>query len=257
VLDRAVEYQKMAQSEASMWWYRALHGLVVGALEASFGGRRDIAVLDVGCGTGGLLMALARAGYTSLRGFDLSEHAVRASCERGLRVERVDAKDAGITAGPESVDAIVLNDVIYFLPVESWPAILSTYRAALRPGGILIINAPALEAFRGLHDVAVGIGQRLRRGDLRRLFDPADFQVRSQRYWPFLLSPLIYATRLKQRLELALRSDVPVESDVSLPAPWLNALLYGVTRLEMGLPFAPWWGSSLFAVLARRPRPVT
>lgn len=238
-----------------MWWYRALHGLVVDALEASFGGRRDIAVLDVGCGTGGLLMALARAGYTSLRGFDLSEHAVRASCERGLHVERVDAKDAGSAAGPESVDAIVLNDVMYFLPVEAWPAILSTYRTALRPGGILIINAPALEAFRGLHDVAVGIGQRLRRGDLRRLFDPADFQVRSQRYWPFLLSPLIYATRLKQRLEMALLRDVPVESDVSLPAPWLNALLYGVTRLEMGLPFAPWWGSSLFAVLARRPRP--
>jgi hypothetical protein len=86
------------------------------------------------------------------------------------------------------------------------------------------------------------------------LFDPADFQIRSQRYWPFLLSPLIYATRLEQRMKLALLRDVPVESDVSLPAPWLNALLYIVTRLEMRLPFAPWWGSSLFAVLAESPR---
>src|SRR6478672_8830430 len=47
------EYDRMDAAESSMWWYRALHRRLIAAL-ADAGG----AVLDAGCGTGGLLAHL-------------------------------------------------------------------------------------------------------------------------------------------------------------------------------------------------------
>lgn len=249
VLERATEYQKMAEAESVLWWYRALHERVIAGLKDSFGDRRDLAILDVGCGTGGTMQALRQAGYTKVRGIDLSEHAVRTCQERQLDAQLGDARHACSGISPHTLDAIVLNDIIYFLPLDAWPDIFSTYHQALRPGGIIIINAPALPAFRGIHDLAVGIDKRLRPIDLPRLFKTHEFTLERQRFWPVLLSPLIYTTRLGQRLKLALFRNVPVESDVAIPAPWLNHFLYKVTRLESKIPWVPSWASSLFVIL--------
>ena len=47
------EYLKMDAAEDGMWWYRALHARLMDAVASV-----DGAVLDAGCGTGGLLAAM-------------------------------------------------------------------------------------------------------------------------------------------------------------------------------------------------------
>ncbi|WP_332837646.1 methyltransferase domain-containing protein, partial [Neoroseomonas rubea] len=51
------EYDLMDAAEERMWWYRALHARVLDALARRPGPAG--ALLDAGCGTGGLLRRLA------------------------------------------------------------------------------------------------------------------------------------------------------------------------------------------------------
>jgi hypothetical protein len=47
------EYRKLAAVEDGMWYFRGLHALIERALAAAMAGRPG-AVLDAGCGAGGL-----------------------------------------------------------------------------------------------------------------------------------------------------------------------------------------------------------
>ena len=58
----AHEYEKMAEVEDSMWWYRACTGTCSLVLER-FLPARSARLLDAGCGTGGFLRALASAPF--------------------------------------------------------------------------------------------------------------------------------------------------------------------------------------------------
>src|SRR5690348_3275693 len=83
----AEEYRKLADVEDRMWYFRALHAHVERELTRLLGSRLA-AVLDAGCGTGGLILRLARR-HPAWRwsGIDLSETA----CE--LALERVTAAE--------------------------------------------------------------------------------------------------------------------------------------------------------------------
>src|ERR1035437_2279118 len=62
----ADEYRKLAEVEDRMWYFRALHGHVERALDVGLAAGAG-AVLDAGCGTGGLIRRLAPR-HTAWRG---------------------------------------------------------------------------------------------------------------------------------------------------------------------------------------------
>ncbi len=125
-------------------------------------------VLDAGCGNGDLGMLLCTefpmASYT---GYDLDEHAVhagRATAEaRGLagRVNIVlgNMSEAAIDAA--SFDLAFLFLSLHEIPIDERPAVAAAIRAALRPGGILLVldetypetlsEAATRESRMGLH----------------------------------------------------------------------------------------------------------
>jgi len=75
------EYRKMAGVEDAMWYYRALHRHVIRRLRRSLG--PAAAVLDAGCGTGGLLRRLHAAQPAwRLTGMDFSPLACALARER-------------------------------------------------------------------------------------------------------------------------------------------------------------------------------
>jgi SAM-dependent methyltransferase len=241
----------MAQVERDLWWYRALHGLVLDTLRTSFS-TRDAVIVDAGCGTGGLMMHLGENGYHGVRGFDLSEYAVAACRDRGLDVELDGLEHIGRRYPEGALDVIISNDNLYFLDASAQQHFVAACRRLLKPGGLLIMNVPALAAFRGIHDVSVGIQSRLSRGEVRRLLDAAGFETIRETYWPFFVSPAIYLVRLVQRIKIRLRRDFEVSSDVALPPRWLNELLYRITRWENRWLRRKPFGSSLF-IVGRRP----
>ncbi|MCX6904992.1 MAG: class I SAM-dependent methyltransferase [Verrucomicrobia bacterium] len=247
MLHRRHEYQKMSEVERGHWWYRALHHLVRAAL-ASHPRGSDARVVDAGCGTGGLLMFLRDRGYHHLSGFDLCSDAVARCRERGLVVQSGDLRQLEAAGGTPMADAIISNDTLYFFTPEKRRDILRRCWEALAARGLLVLNVPALPAFRGIHDLSVGIQHRFSRPEVARLLASAGFELVQVRFWPFLLSPFICSVRLSQRWRMRHGPGFKIKSDIDLPPAWLNRCLEGLTRLENAwLPWTP-FGSSLFVV---------
>lgn len=247
------EYEKMFRVEQQLWWYRHLHERVTAEITNRFGARRDLKILDAGCGTGGLLDFLRQRDYANLRGIDGSVDAATFCYERGLPVDLVDLTQLS-TYRPDAADfdVIICNDVFCCIDEAALPTLLHELARRLKPGGLLISNNNAFAVFRGEHDLAVGSMRRFVRADFSEVVPAAGLKIQQSTYWSFILSPLILTIRQWQALKLRLKpgTETPA-SDIDLPAAWLNEALYRLVQLEGRLlPRTP-FGSSLFLTMTR------
>jgi SAM-dependent methyltransferase len=248
------EYGRMFEAEDSHWWYVGLHELVLGrvARESERLGRR-LRIFDAGCGTGRLCQLMSR--YGEVAGVDVSAEAIRYCHKRNVAAKLGDLNELELEPG--SYDIITSIDVIYHTGIRDDVRVLQKLRAALKPGGMLILNLVAFEFLRSTHDVAVHTRERYRRDTLKERLAAAGFQVGFVTYRVSLLFPLIAAYRLLSRL---LRKDTQahqVLSDVKLPQPLVNAAFLRLLRMENVLlqRWALPVGISVFAVARQPQRP--
>lgn len=245
------EYEAMRNVEDNLWWYRVLNKLTLSAIQKRFGDRKDLRILDAGCGTGGLMRHLKAHGYADLAGFDLSDAAVELAVESGMNVQKLDLRAGPETFRGRTFDVVISNEVLYYLPKPEWQPVLASYKPLVATGGVMIMNLAAGTKYRGTHDVAVGIRERVEPKEFRSVIDGAGFQIRKQKRWPLFLSPAIYLTRAMQRRQLASGLDPDtIESDVKMPSGFVNGVFYGLARLSTLWPW-PGAGSSVFYVLDR------
>ncbi len=251
MIGRLEEYEKMFRLEGQLWWYRILHERVEAALQQHFGPRRDVRILDAGCGTGGLLDFLRRRGYSNLRGIDGSADAVAFCQERNLPVTLVNLDELTDFEPETRYEAVVCNDVFCYFNDADLLRLITQIAGRLNPAGVLISNNNAFGVFRGQHDLAVGSTRRFVQADLERVIVPSGLQTKTATYWSLVLSPLILLMRQWQNYQLRSGRRKPDEahSDVYMPPTWLNKMLYHVVRTEQKLlPRTP-FGSSLFMVV--------
>jgi ubiquinone/menaquinone biosynthesis C-methylase UbiE len=244
------EYQKLAAVEDRMWYFRALHGHVERELVAGFGGR-PAAILDAGCGTGGLIARLGPRHPTwEWTGLDLSEIACEFATQRvagsgAPRPNAITIRRGSVEALPfadGSFDAIVSADVLYH--VDDDAAALREFSRVLRPHGLVVLNVPAYRWLWSYHDEAVHSRRRYGRGDVRRLMRDAGFALRQATYWNTLAFPLVVVRR-------KLLPAPPGGSDVRLySAPVEKAfdLAMALERTWLRSVGALPFGSSVFAV---------
>jgi len=251
MIGKSDEYDRMYQAEQQLWWYRILHQKVAGQIGKYFNERREISILDAGCGTGGLLSHLKRQEYTQIEGFDFSTDGVAFSQLRGLQVAQHDLTKLADYCPQKQFDVIICNDVFTYFSDEIIVDILKNVRTRLKPNGVFITNNNAHAAFAGIHDIVVGGQKRFVAADLKRLAQPAGLQINYTTYWSFFLSPLIMAVRAWQRFELR-RGWVDLSqqaSDVAVPPTPINQMLYGLVKLEEKLLRRGPFGSSVFMVM--------
>lgn len=250
MVNEQVEFEKMAAVEERHWWFRMLHARALRQLRRRFGNNTGIRILDCGCGTGGFLLALKRAGYSNITGFDLSVHGISFCKERGLTVSAGDFASYTPTPTDAVFDVVVLHDVIAYSRPAELPELLRRYLHMLAPGGILLLNTAVGNLYRGMHDVATHMAWRPEPEQLHGAIARAGGTIVYSRRWPLLLAPAILATRALQRR--ALRQGMVPVSDVYAVNPLLNALFLGFCRLEQILPARFTTGSSLYLAAERR-----
>lgn len=247
----ADEHRKMAEVESRLWWYRALHRKILDTL-LSLSLPESTPLLDAGCGTGGLLEVLSKAGFSNVSGFDISPTAAAICHERGFTIKTLGIQDTGRVYGANSFSAIISNDVLCYLTPQDIPGCLRNLHTLLRDEGYLLLNLPAYKAFSGIHDKSVGIVTRTSASVIRQQLTAAGFRIMELHHWPFLLAPIIFLTRLKQRIALRINQDCIIQSDIDLPSSVLNELLYTLTTAEQGLGSIQFFGSSIFVLACKK-----
>jgi homoserine O-acetyltransferase len=94
-------------------------------------------VLDLGCGTGGLLRRLRDRGHDRLMGVELDEEAIIDCVRRGLPVVHANIDDGLGSFGEDQFDFVVLSQTL-----QSIPHVGRLLRAMLRVGHRAIVSFP-------------------------------------------------------------------------------------------------------------------
>ncbi len=122
--------------------YRA-PALLADALSRTLERKRDLDVLDAGCGTG-LAAPVLRPLAARLDGVDLSPSMVDKARQRGLYDDlAVGELGAALTRRPERYDLVAAADVLVYF--GDLGPVLSAAHAALRPGGVFAFTVERAE----------------------------------------------------------------------------------------------------------------
>ena len=244
----ADEYTRLAQQESVLWWFGLLRRNLFALLEPLNLSKPGLRCADFGCGTGGFVAALhSRFPTWSVTGLDKSAAALRlARNKHGGHFILGDVQKPPLKAN--AFDVIFAIDVMYHRDVEPG-LMLDAIFAALKPGGIVVLNNPAYEWLRSYHDVFVHSARRYTRAGVAADLNRAGFTLLRCTYWNTILFPLMVLKR-KAFGGSASRSDV---EDVP---PWLNRMFslaslpeHALLRYGVDLPF----GGSVLAIGRKGP----
>jgi 2-polyprenyl-3-methyl-5-hydroxy-6-metoxy-1,4-benzoquinol methylase len=114
---------------------------------------REARILELGCGPGTLLAWLRALGFHDLTGVDASP-ADAAIANQRLEAEVVTVADAGeyLEAHEGAFDAIVLKALLEHVPKGRLLALTRALAAALRPGGLVLVEVPNMDWLLAGHE---------------------------------------------------------------------------------------------------------
>jgi SAM-dependent methyltransferase len=224
------EFANIAQTEETLWWYRGMERILYRFLAPVVRGRAIDEVLEAGCGTGHMSRALSQRYRWRMTPMDLSEVGLYHAAAMGLdRLTQADIRN--LPFRDAAFDAVMSLDVIAHLEPEETPATFAEFARVLRPGGVIILRASALQVLHSRHSMFVNERQRMTARQIREACASAGLQVLRLTYLNSLLLPIAFAKfRIWEPLTAA-----PPSSGVAPVAPWLNRLLEQPLRLEASM----------------------
>ena len=200
-------------------------------------------VLDLGCGRGAVLTAVARLlprGHAV--GVDLwtadqsgnSPDATRRNLvAEGVR-ERCAVTTGTMTALPfrdGSFDVILALDALEHFPDDRLA--IREIRRVAKPDALVLVTVPAFQFLWSPHDVAYHHFRRYTRGELGTKLKEGGLSLQKLSYYSMTVLPPVFAMR---KLRSATQGKGEAHSDffLKLPGP-IESVLYGIMRTEIGL----------------------
>ncbi len=223
-------YAQIFESEDSHWWYVGMQRITWAMLNGSIP-RQPVRtrILDVGCGTGGMLAQFNE--YAQAVGIDMSAEAL-AYCRLRELPGVVQATAEALPFHDNTFDLVTCFDVLYHRAITDDVQVLAEMGRVLRPGGWVMIREPAYNLLRGRHDHAVHTQRRYSARELRRKLQAAGLQVERLTYANTILFPVAAAKRL---VESTLGLESPDAHDPDLASRSWDSWLVKVLALEARL----------------------
>jgi ubiquinone/menaquinone biosynthesis C-methylase UbiE len=225
------DHAYLYELEDSFWWFAGMREITAALLDPVTPFPTDRAILDAGCGTGGMMSWLARyAGRGCVAGIDLSPAALD-FCRLSGHTTVAQASVTSLPFPDSTFDLVTSFDVLVQLPGSgSDDVALGEIRRVLKPGGITFIRVAAYEWMKSSHDTALDTQHRYSLAEIIGKVKHAGFDILRATHANSLLMPVaIFQRQVLKRIGLASGSDVK-----PMPAPlrWLNPALTAALRAE-------------------------
>ncbi len=237
----------MAHFEDHYWWFVGRRYLLAALLDRHLPPQADRRILDVGCGSGGVLGLLQRYGQAV--GLDPYRTPLRLAADRGFR-HLVRGDGVSLPFADGAFDLVTSLDVIEHIADDH--AAATEIARVLRPGGHFFCAVPAYQFLWSQHDEALSHHRRYTARGLRGVLEVAGLEVFRLTYAISFLLPVVLALRGSERL-LPRRGAAPQSGLMELPGP-LNRLCLATLELEARLvPFVNFPAGVSVLALARKP----
>lgn len=239
-----------ARAERHHFWFRGFRRFVGVMLSRAAGSRRDLTVLDCGCGTGTNLWHLASWGRAF--GVELEPTGLRFARASGLtRVARGTVARLPVADG--TIDLVTSFDVLTCLEAAAERAAVAEMLRVLRPGGHAVINVAAVEFLKGNHSLLAEEKRRYYRHTLRALLEAEGFEILRVTYTNFTTLPVLLPVRLAQQLSGLHMPEGSVTETTVPPAPVNLALTLALAAEAMLIKWVDMPVGSSLLCLARKP----
>jgi SAM-dependent methyltransferase len=239
-----------ARAEREHFWFRGFRRFVTPLLDRAAAGRRDLRILDCGCGTGNNLALLRQYGRAT--GIDLTFSGLAYASRQGER-HLARASALSLPFSDDTFDLVTSFDVIYAFDDQMAAIAMREMARVLRKRGSLVLNVAALPALRGNHSILGGEVQRYTRRGLDRHLRAAGFAVERLTYTNASILPIVAAVRFAQRVRQGGTHELS-DVEMTVPARPINLALAGLLAVEaaalrvVNMPL----GSSLLALARKR-----
>jgi SAM-dependent methyltransferase len=193
---QAAQFELHAEIEERHWWFVARRRIMRALAEVAVPPLRTSRVVDVGCGTGANLAALANQYLCA--GIDTSADAIEKARARFPDIEFIHGfapADLGQRAG--QADLFLLMDVLEHVPDDF--QLLSSLLAAARPGAHFLVTVPADQSLWSEHDVSFGHYRRYDLERFRMVWRGLPVTTRLVSYYNSRLFPLVKLSRAISR----------------------------------------------------------
>ena len=229
-MDEALELT--SRVEATHFWFRGFRKFVAPAIAEIANARRDLYLLDCGCGTGYNLTTLLRP-YGRGFGFDLTPAGLMRARAAGLPLARADLAAIPFQSG--RFDVVTSFDVMQYVRDDA--VVMKEMARVLKPGGGLVVTAAALDVLRGGHAGTWPEVRRYTSARMRSLVEGAGLQVRHLTYLFASLFPMMLAVRLAGRAGEAGQEGRRSGDDweMNVPAAPINTALTRLLGAEAAL----------------------
>ena len=226
-----VSFDALARVEATHFWFVPRNELIVGLANRFFPNARRY--LEVGCGNGAVLRALAQSRrWERIVGTDLHPTGLaHARARLPLEVELVQM-DATTIPTIGAFDLTGAFDIVEHVADDE--AVLRGLRQATAKGGGTIIAVPQHPWLWSRADEIGHHQRRYRRGELETKLQRNGFEILFSSSFTAVLFPLMAASRLKARFA---QGDRDIEREFKL-RPSVNAVLTTILRAEVRLTLA-------------------
>lgn len=238
-------YRQFVELEERHFWFLGRRAIFAHLLERQLDGRRDLRILDVGCGAGGMLEMLAR--YGEVTGIDTSPELIDFCHERGFERTRVgSAYEPPVEPG--SIDLLTMFDTLEHIPDDRLA--LDRSRTALAPGGMLFASVPAYQFLYANNDRVAHHQRRYTARRLKRALLEAGLAPVKVTYFNSILFPVILPVVLMKKVHERLVDPGDRTNLSHEPHPVLNRALAATMASERrvlaryNLPF----GHSIIAI---------
>jgi SAM-dependent methyltransferase len=180
-------YRQFLKLEKNHWWFIGRRRILSTLLHRFIARGKDLAIMDVGCGFGGMLENLSDLGHPM--GLEIDLESARICRERGF---------TGICLGsgyqlpfrPGSLDLITLFDAIEHMENDSH--VVEECAHALKPGGSLVITVPAYQCLYANNDRMAHHLRRYTLSRLKRIAKGAELKPIKGSYFNVILFPIIF-----------------------------------------------------------------